>query len=341
MSATRCGKWTSISTAPSSSPRSSFRRRTRSLSCRHGCVRSWIGRLRTSRSMQTITWPDSAFACGRARRSNSCATPRTRVSHCPTALSQSPRDTTSDIEREPRVTRPFTNRREAGRILAERLRGHTPRSNVVVLALPRGGVPVGYEVAAALDAPLDVFVVRKLGAPGNEEYAIGAIASGGIGIVDARTVAMLGLSRQELDRVVHRERGELDRRERLYRRGRPFPNLDGKTVVLVDDGLATGSTMRVAVEAIRSRGPAAVIAAVPVASREACAVIAAVADMCVCAMTPEPFHGSECGMPTSHRLPTRKSWSCLHRATPVTCPPSPRRPPMVEQYCYDHVNPPP
>jgi putative phosphoribosyl transferase len=189
------------------------------------------------------------------------------------------------------MTRPFTNRREAGQILAERLRGHVPRSNVVVLALPRGGVPVAYEVAEALDAPLDVFVVRKLGAPGNEEYAIGAIASGGIGIVDARTVAMLGLSRLEIEHIVHTERRELDRRERLYRRDRPFPDVAGKTVVLVDDGLATGSTMRAAIEAIRSRGPAAVIAAVPVASREACAMVAAAADECVCAMTPSPFHG--------------------------------------------------
>ena len=189
------------------------------------------------------------------------------------------------------MTHPFTNRREAGRILAERLRGHVPRSNVVVLALPRGGVPVAYEVAAALDAPLDVFVVRKLGAPGNEEYAIGAIASGDIGIVDARTVAMLGLSHQDIDRIVETERLELDRRERLYRRGRPFPDLAGKTVVLVDDGLATGATMRAAIEALRSRSPAAVIAAVPVASREACAMIAAAADDCVCALTPAPFHG--------------------------------------------------
>lgn len=189
------------------------------------------------------------------------------------------------------MTQPFANRREAGRILAERLRGHVPRSNVVVLALPRGGVPVAYEVAAALDAPLDVFVVRKLGAPGNEEYAIGAIASGDIGIVDATTVALLGLSHQDIDRIVETERLELDRRERLYRRGRPFPDLAGKTVVLVDDGLATGATMRAAIEALRSRSPAAVIAAVPVASREACAMIAAAADECVCAMTPEPFHG--------------------------------------------------
>ena len=189
------------------------------------------------------------------------------------------------------MTQPFRNRREAGQILAERLRGHVPRSNVVVLALPRGGVPVAYEVAAALDAPLDVFVVRKLGAPGNEEYAIGAIASGGIGIVDATTVAMLGLSRQGVDRIVAMERRELDRRELLYRRGRPFPDLAGKTVVLVDDGLATGATMRAAIEALRSRGPAAVIAAVPVASREACAMVAAAADECVCALTPAPFYG--------------------------------------------------
>ena len=189
------------------------------------------------------------------------------------------------------MTQPFTNRREAGRILAERLRGHVPRSNVVVLALPRGGVPVAYEVAAALDAPLDVFVVRKLGVPGNEEYAIGAIASGDIGLVDAGTVAMLGLSRQDIDRIVEAERRELGRRERLYRGGRPFPDLAGKTVVLVDDGLATGATMRAAIEALRSRGPAAVIAAVPVASREACAMVAAAADDCVCALTPAPFHG--------------------------------------------------
>ena len=189
------------------------------------------------------------------------------------------------------MTQPFTNRREAGRILAELLRGHVPRSNVVVLALPRGGVPVAYEVAAALDAPLDVFVVRKLGVPGNEEYAIGAIASDDIAMVDARTVAVLGLSRHDIDRIVEEERRELGRRERLYRRGRPFPDLAGKTVVLVDDGLATGATMRAAVEALRSRGPAAVIAAVPVASREACAMVAAAADECVCALTPAPFHG--------------------------------------------------
>ena len=189
------------------------------------------------------------------------------------------------------MIRPFDDRREAGRILAEQLRGRVPESNIIVLALPRGGVPVAYEVAAALDAPLDVFVVRKLGAPGHEEFAIGAIASDDIGIVDARSVAMLGLSRQDIDRIVEVERRELGRRERLYRRGRPFPDLVGKTVVLVDDGLATGATMRAAIEALRSRDPAAVIAAVPVASHEACAMVAAAADACVCALTPEPFRG--------------------------------------------------
>lgn len=189
------------------------------------------------------------------------------------------------------MARPFLNRREAGRILAERLGEYANRQNILVLALPRGGVPVGYEVAAALDASLDVFVVRKLGAPWNEELAIGAIASGGIGIVDRRAVELLGISQQEIDRIVAAERRELERRERLYRGGRPFPELAGKTVLLVDDGLATGSTMRVAIEAIQSRGPAKVIAAVPVASREACAIVASAADECVCAMTPEPFYG--------------------------------------------------
>lgn len=189
------------------------------------------------------------------------------------------------------MARPFMNRREAGRILAERLSQYAARSDIVVLALPRGGVPVADEVAAALDAPLDVLVVRKLGAPWNEELAIGAIASGGIGIIDSRAVEMLGISAREVDRTVAAERRELDRRERLYRQARPFPDLVGKTVVLVDDGLATGSSMRAAIEAIRSRRPARVIAAVPVASTDACEMIALVADQCVCAITPEPFNG--------------------------------------------------
>lgn len=189
------------------------------------------------------------------------------------------------------MERPFMNRQEAGRLLADRLRDLDSRPNVLVLALPRGGVPVAFEVAAALHARLDVFVVRKLGAPWNEELAIGAIASGGIGFVDSGSVRALGISDRDIDRIVDRERRELVRREALYRRGHPFPNVAGKTVVLVDDGLATGATMFAAVKAIRSRGAAEVIAAVPVASGEACELVAAAADDCVCVITPEPLYG--------------------------------------------------
>jgi putative phosphoribosyl transferase len=189
------------------------------------------------------------------------------------------------------MPRLFVDRREAGKILAARLGPHAAGGNLLVLGLPRGGVPVAYEIATALRAPLDVFVVRKLGAPLNEEFAIGAIASGGIGMIDWRTVSALGIAERDIERVLNTERRELARRETLYRRGRPFPDIAGKTVVLVDDGLATGATMRVAVEAVRSQHPAAVIAAAPVGSREACAMVGAVADACVCAITPEPFGG--------------------------------------------------
>ena len=160
----------------------------------------------------------------------------------------------------------------------------------MVLALPRGGVPVGFEVATALDSPLDVFVVRKLGLPWHEELAMGALASGGVRILDEDLIRVEGVSEEDVRRVTATEQRELERRERQYRGALPFPDLTGKTVILVDDGLATGSTMRAAVAALRQKGPARVIVAVPVAARETCAAFRDIADDIVCAVTPEPFH---------------------------------------------------
>lgn len=187
--------------------------------------------------------------------------------------------------------RRFTNRREAGQELAAQLDAFRGRSDVVVLALPRGGVPVAFEVAEAIGAPLDVFGVRKLGAPMNEEYAIGAIATGGVAAIDWNAVRALHVSDAALAAVVERERRELDRRERLYRGARPILPVAGRTVIIIDDGLATGSTMRAAVAAIRTLGPARVVVAAPVASLEACRMLRRVADACVAYATPEPFYG--------------------------------------------------
>ncbi len=166
----------------------------------------------------------------------------------------------------------------------------TGLAGVVVLALPRGGVPVGYEVAAALGAPLDVIGVRKIGAPRQPELAVGAIASGGVTMIDDHLAAQIGVDRSALHEVVARERAELDRRERRYRSGRPAPDVRDRCVVVVDDGIATGSTMAAAVAALRRLGPAEVVAAAPVASRSACAHLGAAADRVVSASTPEPFH---------------------------------------------------
>lgn len=182
----------------------------------------------------------------------------------------------------------FVDRRDAGRTLARLLADHRDRPDVVVLGLPRGGVPVAFEVARALQAPLDVLIVRKLGIPGHEEYAMGAIASGGLRVMnpDARA---LGVSAAAMEAVVKREQREIERRERLYRHGRPPPVLDGHIVILVDDGLATGSTMRAAAMAVRQRNPKRIVVAVPVASIEACEEFRAEADEVVCASTPHPF----------------------------------------------------
>jgi len=184
----------------------------------------------------------------------------------------------------------FLDRTQAGRALAGKLGAYAGRPDVVVLALPRGGVPVGFQVAEALDAPLDVFVVRKLGAPGQEELALGAIASGGVVQLDAGIVRALGVEDREIQGIVARERQELSRREALYRRGKPALEVRGKVVILVDDGLATGSSMAAAVEALRALSPASIVVAVPVAPGSAAARFARLADAFVCVAAPEPFH---------------------------------------------------
>jgi putative phosphoribosyl transferase len=184
----------------------------------------------------------------------------------------------------------FRNRAEAGRTLARLLSRYAGRDDVVVLALPRGGVPVAFEVARELGAPLDVFVVRKLGLPGHEELAMGALASGGLLVLDENLIRRLGLGNAELERAVALELRELDRREQVYRGDRDQFDLSGKTVILVDDGLATGATMKAAALAVRQHNPARIVVAVPVASRRTCDEFRADADEIVCAVTPEPFH---------------------------------------------------
>ncbi len=184
----------------------------------------------------------------------------------------------------------FQDRRDAGRDLVQSLRRYAGRPDVLVLALPRGGVPVAYEVARALDAPLDVFLVRKLGLPGQEELAMGALATGGVRVLNDEVVRALDISDDVIETVTAREARELARRERVYRGDRPAPDVRGKVVILVDDGLATGSTMRAAVAALRQQGPARVVVAVPVGAPQTCAEFRAEADEIVCARTPEPFH---------------------------------------------------
>jgi len=188
------------------------------------------------------------------------------------------------------MARPFRDRRLAGQELAERLATYAGRPDVVVLGLPRGGVPVAFEVARVLGAPLDVFLVRKLGVPDHRELAMGALASGGIRVLNERVVRELGIPQAAIDAVAAEEQRELERRERAYRGDRPSPDVAGRAVILIDDGLATGSTMRAAVVALRRLGPARTIVAVPAAAPATCDQLRAVVDEVVCAITPEPFH---------------------------------------------------
>lgn len=185
----------------------------------------------------------------------------------------------------------FQNRADAGRRLAQKLLAYANRPDVLVLALPRGGVPVAFEIARELKAPLDVFVVRKLGVPGQEELAMGAIASGGSCVLNQHLIRAIGITQDEVNTVIAQEKRELQRRQRLYRADRPYPDLHNRTVILVDDGLATGATMYAAVTALRKLEPARLIVAVPVAAKEVCDRFRHLVDEMVCVQTPDPFDG--------------------------------------------------
>src|SRR6266480_2620720 len=184
----------------------------------------------------------------------------------------------------------FPNRAEAGRMLAEKLVKYAGRNDVIVLGLPRGGVPVAYEVAKRLGVPLDVFIVRKLGVPGFEELAAGAIASGGVRVLNQDVMRALSNADETIESITARETAELERREQSYRDGRPAPELRNRVVILVDDGLATGATMRAAVKALRQRGVAKIVVAAPVGAPDTCRELEREADETICAICPEFFH---------------------------------------------------
>ena len=185
----------------------------------------------------------------------------------------------------------FKDRREAGRYLAQKLSGYADRTDVLVLGLPRGGVPVAYEVTLALNAPLDIFLVRKLGLPGREELAMGAIASGGVRVLNEDIIRVLNIPQEVINMVAHQELKELQRREKRYRGDRPALEVRDRQVILIDDGLATGASMRAAVVGMRAQHPARIIIAVPAAAPELCDAFQFEVDEMVCAMTPEPFYG--------------------------------------------------
>ena len=214
----------------------------------------------------------------------------------------------------------FQNRTEAGRRLAAALVRYAGRNDVLVLGLPRGGVPVAFEIASSLDAPLDVFIVRKLGLPGHEEFGIGAIASGGMRIVDESVLRAYGVDADTLDQITTRELRELGRREQLYRDGRPFPAIENRIVILVDDGLATGSTMRAAVAALREKRPREIVVAVPVGARETCAAMAALADEIVCLETPDPFYAVGLWYMNFEQTEDEEVHDLLERAAAKTVP---------------------
>lgn len=213
--------------------------------------------------------------------------------------------------------RQFADRREAGAELATRLHNYRDRDDVIVLALPRGGVPVAYEVAKALRAPLDVFLVRKLGVPGHEELAMGAIATGGVRVLNEDVVRWYGIPPAVIDRAAQQEQQELDRREATYRAGRPGLDLAGRAILLIDDGLATGSTMKAAVQAARAQSPARIVVAAPVGAPDTCRDLGALADEVVCARTPEPFSAVGLWYRDFAQTTDDEVSELLHRSQPV------------------------
>ncbi|MGA2511747.1 MAG: phosphoribosyltransferase [Candidatus Acidiferrales bacterium] len=184
----------------------------------------------------------------------------------------------------------FQDRQEAGRKLAERLRAYANRNDVVVLGIPRGGVPVAFEVARALRAPLDIFLSRKLGVPGQEELAFGAIATGGTRVLDREIIEAVGISEEQIEQITAKVKTELERRENLYRGAQPPLRVEGLTVLLIDDGIATGSSMRAAIKALRQMKPARVVVAVPVAPQSTCSRLALEVDELICVHTPKDFY---------------------------------------------------
>jgi len=208
----------------------------------------------------------------------------------------------------------FQDREDAGKQLGKRLRGLTLGKDVIVLGLPRGGVPVALEVAAALDAPLDVIIVRKIGAPFNPELALGAVAFGGVTVYNEDLLRELGVEREDLEDILTRERAELERREHAYRGARPMPDLTGKTVVIVDDGIATGATMHAAVAAIRALHPNDVIVAAPTSALDSGARLESVADRVIALETPEPYYGVGASYREFHQLDDAEVVRCLGAA---------------------------
>lgn len=184
----------------------------------------------------------------------------------------------------------YTDRYQAGQLLAKHLQAYAHHADAIVLALPRGGVPVGYEIAQALGIPLDILIVRKLGVPGHEELAMGAIASGGAIVYNQDIIRSIGISEQAIQRVIQSEQAELSRRETAYRHDQPFPAVTGKTIILVDDGIATGSTMLAAIKALRQQTPARIVIAVPVAARDTVQEMKAYADDLICPLKPVDLH---------------------------------------------------